>query len=492
MHGYKVRLNNLWTIGEEIGSGGFGKVHVATTNGDEFVAKFIPKYPGADRELLFVDLPESTYIVPIIDSGEYDTYWVIVMPRAERSLRQHLEASPDPIPSSEAIEILKDVCGALVALGGKVVHRDIKPENVLLLEGHWCLADFGISRYAEATTSTNTLKFAMSPPYVAPERWRMERATPAADVYSIGIMAYEMVAGHTPFSAPSHEELREQHLHAEPSRLDDIPAAFSALIDECLYKAPEARPTPKDLLNRLDRVAMPRSSPGFSALEEANRMEVLKHQNAVCQESEARSDFERREALTDTGQRGYERISEKLCNSIEDAAPAAEVSLGLLGAWSISLGTAEIAMGSARGHDREDWGDWSAPVFDVVLIGSVAVRIPTNRYQYEGRSHSLWYCDCKEEDQFKWYETAFMISPLMHKQSSQEPFALSPGEAAAKALWPGAAEYQVAWPFTEITLDDLDEFLIRWANWFAQAAQGKLERPSRMPERDSEGSWRRP
>ena len=226
MHGYKVRLNNLWTIGEEIGSGGFGKVHVATTNGDEFVAKFIPKYPGADRELLFVDLPESTYIVPIIDSGEYDTYWVIVMPRAERSLRQHLEASPDPIPSSEAIEILKDVCGALVALGVKVVHSDIKPENVLLLEGHWCLADFGISRYAEATTSTNTLKFAMSPPYVAPERWRMERATPAADVYSIGIMAYEMVAGHTPFSAPSHEELREQHLHAEPSRLDDIPAAF--------------------------------------------------------------------------------------------------------------------------------------------------------------------------------------------------------------------------------------------------------------------------
>ncbi len=491
MQGKQVRLNNLWTIGVEIGSGGFGKVHVATANGDENVAKFIPKYPGADRELLFVDLPESPYIMPIIDSGEYDHYWVLVMPRADRSLRQHLEASSDPLSPSEAIEILRDMCDALVALEGKVVHRDVKPENVLLLDGRWCLADFGISRYAEATTAPDTHKFSMSPPYAAPERWRMERATPAADVYAVGVMAYEMVAGHRPFNASSPEDLREQHLHTEPAHLDGIPAAFGALIDECLYKAPEARPTPANLRSRLDRAAISHSSHGLSALEEANRIEVLRRQEAVRKESEARSESEHRAALATAGQKSYERISEALRSSIEAAAPTAAVSLAMQGGWSIRLGTAEITMAKTKRHNREDWGDWSAPVFDVVLVGSVSVRIPADRYQYEGRSHSLWYCDAQEVTQFGWYETSFMISPLVKKQGRQDPFALSPDKAAAKALSNVVAEYQVAWPLTEIPLGDVDEFLDRWANWFAEAAQGKLRHPSRMPERDAEGSWRR-
>lgn len=490
VQGKQVRLNNLWTIGVEIGSGGFGKVHVATANGEECVAKFVPKDPGADRELLFVDLPESPYIVPIIDSGEYDQYWVLVMPRADRSLRQHLEAFSGPVSLSDAIEILRDVCAALVALEGKVVHRDVKPENVLLLDGRWCLADFGISRYAEATTAPDTNKFSMSPPYAAPERWRMERAAPAADVYAVGVMAYEMVAGHRPFDASTREDLREQHLHTEPPHIDDVPAAFGALIDECLYKAPEARPTPANLRIRLDRAAKARSSPGISALEEANRNEVLRRQETARQESEARSESERRAALASAGQKSYEQISEALRHSIEAAAPAAKLSLDAQGGWSIRLGTAEISMEETKRYDREDWGDWSAPVFDVVVAGSVNVRIPADRLQYEGRSHSLWYCDAKQAAQFQWYETAFMISSLVNQRGLQDPFALNPGEAAAKALSNVMAEYQVAWPFTEIPLDDIDEFLDRWADWFAKAAQGELGHPSRMPERDPQGSWR--
>lgn len=491
MQGKTIHLNRLWKIGVEIGSGGFGKVYIATANGEEYVAKFIPKDPGADRELLFVDLPKSPYIVPIIDSGEYDHYWVLVMPRADRSLRQHLDASLNTLSTSEAIEILRDVCDALVSLEGKVVHRDIKPENVLLLGGHWCLADFGISRYAEATTAPDTHKFSISPPYAAPERWRMERATPAADVYALGIMAYEMVCGHRPFNASNLEEWREQHLHAEPVLLYGTPTAFATLIDECLYKSPEARPTPADLRIRLNHAGISRSSPGLSALEEANRIEVLKRQEVARQESEARSASERRAALAAVGQRSYERISEILRNSIKNAAPTATLSLGAQGGWSIKLGAAEITMGEARRHNQKDWGDWDAPAFDVILSGSVSIQIPADRFQYEGRSHSLWYCDCREADQFKWYDTAFMITPGVRKQSRQDPFALVPGEASAKALWTGMAKYQVAWPFTEINLEDTDEFLDRWADWFAKAVQGKLGRPSRMPERDPMGSWRR-
>lgn len=78
------------------------------------------------------------------------------------------------------------IATALAASDGRVVHRDLKPENVLYLDGHWCLADFGIARHAEASTALDTRKLAMDPHYAAPERWRFERATSAADVYSLG------------------------------------------------------------------------------------------------------------------------------------------------------------------------------------------------------------------------------------------------------------------------------------------------------------------
>jgi serine/threonine-protein kinase len=137
----------------------------------------------------------------VIDSGETDDAWVIVMPRAERSLRQHLDEVGAPLAVSDAVAVLSDIAAALVDLDGKVVHRDLKPENVLLLAGRWCLADFGISRYAEATTAPDAQKYALSPPYAAPERWRNERATIATDIYSTGIIAYELLSGDLPFSA---------------------------------------------------------------------------------------------------------------------------------------------------------------------------------------------------------------------------------------------------------------------------------------------------
>jgi len=67
---------------------------------------------------------------------------------------------------------------------------------------------------------------------------------------------------------------------------------------------------------------------------------------------------------------------------------------------------------------------------------------------------------------------------------------LNPGEDSAKAVGTGMAEIQVAWPFTPLVVGDLDEFISRWAGWFADAAQGQLNRPSTMPERDPRGSWR--
>ena len=155
-----IQLKKRWTLGPQIGKGGFGRVFEAVGEDASLAAaKFIPKEPGAERELLFEDLTGVRNVVPIIDSGEWDVHWVLVMPRATTSLRAHL-TERSRLSAAETVAILTDIVTALADLKSRVVHRDIKPENVLLLEGQWCLADFGIARYAEASTAVDTHKWA--------------------------------------------------------------------------------------------------------------------------------------------------------------------------------------------------------------------------------------------------------------------------------------------------------------------------------------------
>ena len=190
-----IRLGHQWSVGGVIGGGGFGRVMAASSPdfAGDAVAKFVPKVPEAQRELLFVDLGEARNVVPIVDSGEHGDEYVLVMPRAEKALRDHIEGGG--LTEAEAVAALSDIAGALDDLDGRVVHRDLKPENVLLLNGRWCLADFGISRYAEATTAPDTRKYAMTAPYAAPEQWQFERATAATDIYALGVIGYEMLVG---------------------------------------------------------------------------------------------------------------------------------------------------------------------------------------------------------------------------------------------------------------------------------------------------------
>src|SRR5215467_13892388 len=177
-HQTKAGWAMKWELGSRIGKGGFGQVFEAKSPaGETAVVKLVPKAPGAEREMLFVNLADVRNVIPVIDYGETQDHWVIVMPRAEKSLRQHLDETAGPLSTAEGIKVLSDITTALTDLDKRIVHRDLKPQNILLLNGHWCLADFGISRYAEATTAPDTRKHALTAPYAAPERWRGERAT---------------------------------------------------------------------------------------------------------------------------------------------------------------------------------------------------------------------------------------------------------------------------------------------------------------------------
>lgn len=483
-----VKLAQVWSLGQQIGRGGFGRVFEGVgADGRRAAIKMIPKEPGADRELLFEDLSSIRNVVPIIDRGESGTNWVIVMPRAVGSLRDHLRSNR-ALPFAEAAAIMADIATALVDMKGRVVHRDIKPENVLLLDGHWCLADFGIARYAEASTAAETHKWTFTPQYNPPERWRDERATTASDVYSVGVTSYEMLSGHLPFEGPDY---RLQHLTQQAHVLSDCPPLLAALISDCLLKPPESRPTPARILERL-LLLNRSSSPGSSLLQEASNAQAQRLASAAAAESATMQARLRRRELAQAATTTLSTIVERLGQSIRDNAPTA-VWRGRSGRSSLlfeaELGGATIAMSSIA--EAEDmWGHYK-PKFEVIAHASVTVRIPRDRYEYEGRSHSLWYCDAQEEGAFRWYETAFMINAMLPKRARTNPFALAPDENGGKALSNVVTEFQLAWPFTAVEPGVEDDFIDRWLEWFALAAQGRLSHPHTMPERRAEGSYRR-
>jgi eukaryotic-like serine/threonine-protein kinase len=487
----RLELNRGWELGERIAGGGFATVYRAESDDAEAaVVKLIPKAPGADRELLFVDLHDARNVVPVIDSGETEAHYAIVMPEAEKSLRTHLEEAGGSLPVSETIAVLSDIARALVDLESHVVHRDLKPENVLLLRGAWCVADFGISRYADATTAPDTRKFAMTPPYAAPEQWRGDHATPATDIYAVGVIGYEALAGVRPFPGPEPSDYRDQHLHQDPPPLTAAPSRLASIIEECLYKAPGARPAAANLLARLERAASDTSSAGASRLLEAHRADVGRRAEQARNASLAASETERRSGLFDAAGHTFERIGDAVRAFVVDNAPNTSVNTNRFGGFEMVLGQGGLWLVAPTQSGPQHFGLKGPSLFDVIAHASIGVGQPATARGYEGRSHSLWYCDAQEEGRYGWYETSFMVTPMPGAAPSVNPFALPPDSRSAGALAPGMAEAQVAWPFTRLEVDELGEFTDRWADWFGATTDASLQPPMMMPERAAEGTWR--
>ncbi|WP_329086888.1 serine/threonine-protein kinase [Streptosporangium sp. NBC_01469] len=485
----KLKLKDReWDLGEQVGRGGYGRVYIAHSSWGEAVAKLIDKDPGAQRELLFADLKDAVNVIPIIDSGETRNSWVIVMPRAEISLDDYLRKLNSKVEISEAINILSNIAHALASLDGRVVHRDIKPANILFHEGKWCLADFGISRYAEATTAPDTRKLALSKPYAAPERWKEERASIATDIYSLGIIAHKLLTGNLPFNGP---DFREQHLHQDPPAISGVRADLASLIEECLYKPPGARPSSANLVARLQKMTKAPLSGGLASLQEANLIEAVRIGQAARREAEMQTVSEKRFELAKVGEKGLIRITEALREAIMEAAPNSRHRPERDGGWTLAINQAELRFSGIREAGEQPWEGGYPPALDVISYSFLTLSTQAKNSQYQGRSHSLWYCDAQSANHYQWFETAFMWSPLIRKSSDKEPFSLMPGEKSAKALSPSTTEVQVAWPFTPLTVGELDEFISRWGAWLATASRGELQRPSEMPERSPYESWRR-
>ncbi|MFI9251357.1 serine/threonine-protein kinase [Streptomyces sp. NPDC053069] len=176
-------------------------------------------------------------------------------PDLHRYLREN--GALTPVAAALMTAQIADALAASHADG--VVHRDLKPANVLLEqhEGrmHPMLTDFGIARLADSPGLTRTQEFVGTPAYVAPESAEGRPQTSAVDIYGAGILLYELVTGRPPFAGSTALEVLHQHLSAEPRRPSTVPDPLWTVIERCLRKNPEERPSAENLARGLRVVA---------------------------------------------------------------------------------------------------------------------------------------------------------------------------------------------------------------------------------------------
>ena len=280
-------LSDTHTIERELGGGGMSRVFVADEHrlGRKVVVKVLaPELAAAmsaerfEREIRLAASLQQANILPVISAGDLDGLPFYTMPFVEgESLRARL--AEGPVPIAQAVDILRDVAKALsYAHARGVVHRDIKPDNILL-SGHTAVvADFGIAKAIVAAqekpvgaTLTQLGTAVGTPAYMAPEQAAGDPDTDhRADVYAYGCMAYEMLAGQSPFAGLPPHKLLAAHMNETPRDVrelrPDCPAPLAALVMHCLAKDPDQRPaTADDVLRQLEATGSLSTAPAMGA-----------------------------------------------------------------------------------------------------------------------------------------------------------------------------------------------------------------------------------
>jgi len=248
-----------YLIERELGSGGMATVFLAQDlkhNRQVAVKVLKPELAasiGAERFLREIETTANLrhpHILPLYDSGEVRGALYYVMPFVEgESLRDRLKRDHQ-LPIEDALRFAREVSDALsYAHARGVVHRDIKPENILLESGHAVVADFGIARAVRAAGSESLTGAGMSvgtPAYMSPEQAAGEVDIDGrSDLYALGCVLYEMLAGQPPFTGPTGASLIRQHMVAEPPPISSlrpaVPAPVIAALERALAKAPADR-----------------------------------------------------------------------------------------------------------------------------------------------------------------------------------------------------------------------------------------------------------
>src|SRR5438067_13705793 len=245
--------------------------------GRSVVVKVLPTEmaPGVsaerfEREIQLAAKLQHPHIVPLLTAGAKGDLLYYVMPHiAGESLRSRI-AHERALPVGETVRILRDVCDALAYAHGRgVVHRDVKPDNVLLSGKHALVTDFGVAKAVSSSSGTGgtltSLGMALgTPAYMAPEQAAGDpNVDHRADVYAVGALGYELLAGRPPFGGLSPQGMLAAQVTTTPDPVtqhrDTVPPALAALIMRCLAKHPADRPqSAEELLGQREAMATPK------------------------------------------------------------------------------------------------------------------------------------------------------------------------------------------------------------------------------------------
>ncbi len=283
-------LGDSYTIERELPRGGMSRVFVATENalGRHVVIKVLSPELAATlsaerfkREIQLAARLQHPHIVPLLSAGQAGRHLYYTMPLVDgESLRDRISRQR-PMPIPDVVTIIEAVARSLAyAHREGVAHRDIKPENVMFFHGQAVVLDFGIGKaLLRAAEHEGDAAFAAritmpgtslgTPTYIAPEQAAGDADLDhRADLYALGVVAYEMLTGHPPFAGRSPQAVMEAHANRTPEpigpRRPDAPPHLVAVVMKCLEKRPASRPQSGDEIVRgLDPNSRP--SGGFAA-----------------------------------------------------------------------------------------------------------------------------------------------------------------------------------------------------------------------------------
>ncbi len=268
-----------YTVQSPLGEGGMARVYKAVGPDGEVVAvklvrpelavegMFRKRFAREVQAAVRVDHP---HVVPVLASGEHEGVPYMVQPLIRGgSLDDRLEAD-GPLGLEAAVTLCLEVAKGVGALHRHgLIHRDLKPANILLdEEGRAFVADFGLAKDPQASLLTEPGQTLGSLDYIAPEQVRGEKVSPSADVYSLGCVMFECLAGRPPFADRRGIQVLWAHLQEEPpdpcAGREDLPKGLTWAVNSALQKEPASRPETATAYARMVQVAagVPPLSPG--------------------------------------------------------------------------------------------------------------------------------------------------------------------------------------------------------------------------------------